>query len=540
MIQQHGDSNDNDRCLLRSMQQQIEYYFSADNLTRDIFLQQVLTAHNGCAPVHVIAHFPKLQQLYEQHKAQKHGEEDYAEQPIQDLMCRALQGSDLVSVSNDGCYLHPRHHDLYWGGSSSPPPLINDNTSPYYYQPHNDNAIVPAPATSITATDGGASTGTPTLTTVSPTSFATTASESSTCSVSHRNSKKNVEGNYNGEHFYNNGAPSPPMQHPYFVPVYNPYMQQPQPMMMTMENAAPLMTQYPQHHPNAYNPLTYGPAVPSPAFTTYLPPSYVQPPPPIFYTPPYHNCNMPIMQQGMVADLTPPLYYALPRAEGLPIQEDSLQCPPPTQTSGAGLGKKKNPPFSNNSNNHSGDRSNTVRGGGRCLPENVYVQHSQFQQENIKEQITMDQGNDKSNESSKHCRKSRREQHNSSQQKRKGRNHQKTKIREAAAQRERGQILKEEQFPSLTTTNKPAGSESLPFENENVHNESKRKNHPKKYAEALLQKVPTEEAKDIATMKESVEAEDKIDKTAKGDASGANVGPLENQMAEMIVSEKRG
>jgi hypothetical protein len=86
--------------FLHQIQHQIEYYLSPTNLSRDVFLQQVLDAHQGMVPFHIIARFPKLQQIY--HLSQ-------AQESIQTIIQRAVANSTHVSMTGDGCFLFCSH-----------------------------------------------------------------------------------------------------------------------------------------------------------------------------------------------------------------------------------------------------------------------------------------------------------------------------------------------------------------------------------------------------------------------------------------------
>jgi hypothetical protein len=96
---------DFDTILLARLRAQVEYYFSYQNLSKDTFLQSLLTSteHIGAVPTEIIANFPKVRNLY----ATSMG--IYGMVPPADprFIARALQHSQVVSVSNDGRWISP-------------------------------------------------------------------------------------------------------------------------------------------------------------------------------------------------------------------------------------------------------------------------------------------------------------------------------------------------------------------------------------------------------------------------------------------------
>ena len=143
-------SMDRSVMLLLGMREQIEFYFSINNYTRDMFLQQVVATHQGSVPTSVIAQFPKIQQLYHEMMQYFYANNPTFVAPIEVMVCRSLAPSHLVDVSNDGHYLRPN-----WT-------LLQDQDGSAAF--HNDSGPV-VKSVGMNHTDA-------TNTTVSPTSFA--------------------------------------------------------------------------------------------------------------------------------------------------------------------------------------------------------------------------------------------------------------------------------------------------------------------------------------------------------------------------------
>jgi La domain len=187
---------------LHPLRQQIEYYFGAQNLPRDTFLQQVLSRNHGLAPVRIIANFPKVQALYHQIQHNRDDEETALES-IEVILYRALQDSDVVTVTDDGYYLRP-----YWGSflpnSGYPPPHIVIASSSC------DGRALNVGGTTTNIMDNGV--GPPTVATISPASLATTAP-----STEHDSQTLEEPMPY---HYTESMAPSP--HHSYFAPTYPP------------------------------------------------------------------------------------------------------------------------------------------------------------------------------------------------------------------------------------------------------------------------------------------------------------------------------
>lgn len=99
----------NDTLLLQQLKGQIEYYFCPKNLANDKFLQSQLAAteHLGAVPIEIICNFPKVRQLHALATIGTHVPLSHAPPPDPQMLRLALQGSDVVSVSDDGLWISP-------------------------------------------------------------------------------------------------------------------------------------------------------------------------------------------------------------------------------------------------------------------------------------------------------------------------------------------------------------------------------------------------------------------------------------------------
>jgi hypothetical protein len=95
--------------LLAQMRTQIEFYFSPQNLATDQYLLSQLQspAHIGAAPIEVIASFPKVRELHALARIGRHLPTSVAPPADPRLIIMALEGSSIVSVSDDGRWIIP-------------------------------------------------------------------------------------------------------------------------------------------------------------------------------------------------------------------------------------------------------------------------------------------------------------------------------------------------------------------------------------------------------------------------------------------------
>jgi len=120
--------HDQEAVLLDQIKSQIEFYFSDHNLQKDTFMQSILTSkeHFGAAPVHVIANFPRVRELYASGRAGHYVHANMAPAADASFVCRAMMNSTLVRVSNDGHWLIPVNSAFVWSQQqkqkTTPPP----------------------------------------------------------------------------------------------------------------------------------------------------------------------------------------------------------------------------------------------------------------------------------------------------------------------------------------------------------------------------------------------------------------------------------
>uniref|UniRef100_A0A8R1HIM2 HTH La-type RNA-binding domain-containing protein n=1 Tax=Caenorhabditis japonica TaxID=281687 RepID=A0A8R1HIM2_CAEJA len=143
-----------DDTLKEYVRNQIEYYFSKDNLQKDFFLRRKMSPE-GYLPVALIASFPRVRTLTED----------------QTLIADALRDSEKVELSPDNLHLRPRENAAAWplslivsSGADSLPGTSTQHHYAHHVQPQHQpvqyqqrsyqngpTASAPAPAVSATA-----------------------------------------------------------------------------------------------------------------------------------------------------------------------------------------------------------------------------------------------------------------------------------------------------------------------------------------------------------------------------------------------------
>ena len=88
-----------DDVLTNAVRRQIESYLSPGNVQRDFVFQQYLSAYNGYFPIHMLAQYPGIQQIYNSAGAPT--------ESVQSLILRSLENSRLVSSTECGSYVYP-------------------------------------------------------------------------------------------------------------------------------------------------------------------------------------------------------------------------------------------------------------------------------------------------------------------------------------------------------------------------------------------------------------------------------------------------
>lgn len=87
-----SNANDDLLTLCNRLRSQVEYYFSAQNLATDVYLQTVMLQNQGRVPTSLIANFPKIQRLHHRCAASR---------DCVDLLRKALATSHVVCVEGD-------------------------------------------------------------------------------------------------------------------------------------------------------------------------------------------------------------------------------------------------------------------------------------------------------------------------------------------------------------------------------------------------------------------------------------------------------
>ncbi|KAL7470560.1 hypothetical protein ACHAXS_010820 [Conticribra weissflogii] len=166
-------SNEDHGAIFDRLRQQVEFYFSPLNLSRDTYLRNMLTATHSSipspqpaplmAPITVITNFPKVRAICD-----SFGRALPDAPPV--LVARALQGSAVVLISSDGAWIGPTNQQLPPMGMAPPrgPPQPLFQQGPTQIPPQQ-RGMMPT-----SAQDGGVSIsqpyGQPTSRTGSPSS----------------------------------------------------------------------------------------------------------------------------------------------------------------------------------------------------------------------------------------------------------------------------------------------------------------------------------------------------------------------------------
>lgn len=162
--------------LLSKLRAQVEFYFSEENLSRDVFLQTLLNSrdHPGAVPVATIASFPRIREIYHTfHRGHQYSRSAsaYPADPV--AVGRSLRGSRTVAVSQDGHWLRPVVDSL---PSTGPKPVPAGQHQHY----RNNRMVLPTPPPSKGASGGRQGSSSPTLSlTDTAQTKATSASSSS-------------------------------------------------------------------------------------------------------------------------------------------------------------------------------------------------------------------------------------------------------------------------------------------------------------------------------------------------------------------------
>lgn len=96
----------NDSVLLARLQAQVEFYFSPQNLAKDVFLSSLLEQHDNAVPLETIASFPKVRQLHAIGRLGMIGVPTSQMPPADPtFLAKALEESRVVKVSGQWIHL---------------------------------------------------------------------------------------------------------------------------------------------------------------------------------------------------------------------------------------------------------------------------------------------------------------------------------------------------------------------------------------------------------------------------------------------------
>ncbi|GAX14607.1 hypothetical protein FisN_6Lh389 [Fistulifera solaris] len=155
-----------DDFLLQQLQQQIDFYFSPQNLGRDDYLRTLLYQNNGAVPIEVIASFPMIKKIVAQTflgPAVMYHTDPYTLPPADPNLLRRAVAMNSHTVFVEGMYLVHPHYRVQYG----------------VVPPHTPQRFVGYPPQELVVkTMAGEDASTRTLATVSPTSFASTLNPS--------------------------------------------------------------------------------------------------------------------------------------------------------------------------------------------------------------------------------------------------------------------------------------------------------------------------------------------------------------------------
>ncbi|GAX24842.1 hypothetical protein FisN_6Hh389 [Fistulifera solaris] len=157
-----------DDFLLQQLQQQIDFYFSPENLGRDDYLRTLLYQNNGAVPIEIIASFPMIKKIVARAflgPAVMYHTDPHTLPPADLNLLRQAVAMNSHTVFVEGmCLVHPQYRVQY---GVVPPPHTPQRFVGY-----------PPPQELVVKTTAGEDASTRTLATVSPTSFASTLNPS--------------------------------------------------------------------------------------------------------------------------------------------------------------------------------------------------------------------------------------------------------------------------------------------------------------------------------------------------------------------------
>lgn len=104
--QRLSQSSSSESYLYSRLKSQVEFYFSSQNLSRDLYLRNLMGHYGGATvPLSLIASFPKVREIYASSVNTNQTQSNPVDLVI--MMRTALEGSQRVKISNDGAWISP-------------------------------------------------------------------------------------------------------------------------------------------------------------------------------------------------------------------------------------------------------------------------------------------------------------------------------------------------------------------------------------------------------------------------------------------------
>lgn len=171
----------NDDFLLQQLQQQIDFYFSPENLCRDEYLRTILYQNNGAVPVEVIASFPMIKKIVARAflgpAAIYHTDPLTLPPPDCNLLRHAVALNSQTVLVEGMFFVHPEYRvQQNYTTAPFPHAAPQERFVPLANQ-HMDRHTIPLPNGTVKKSAGDDASAR-TAATVSPTSFASTVNPS--------------------------------------------------------------------------------------------------------------------------------------------------------------------------------------------------------------------------------------------------------------------------------------------------------------------------------------------------------------------------
>jgi hypothetical protein len=120
-------TNNSEAVLLQLLRQQVEFYFSEENLAQDSYLLSFLNSndHPGVVPAATIASFPKVREIYASHMAGHFVPAKFSFPADPTLVGKALTNSTVVQVTSDGYWMMPMRNNFIANKSAITSPTVS-------------------------------------------------------------------------------------------------------------------------------------------------------------------------------------------------------------------------------------------------------------------------------------------------------------------------------------------------------------------------------------------------------------------------------